>query len=101
MRQLLLTSLLLAGTALHAQSPKYDLVIRGGIVIDGTGAPRYPADIAVRGDRIALISPAGIPAAEAATLIDGSGCAPQTRVSGSGFVPVCSVERARSGGPAC
>jgi N-acyl-D-amino-acid deacylase len=35
--------------------PRYDLVIRGGAVIDGTGADARPADIAVRGDRIVAI----------------------------------------------
>ena len=29
-----------------------DIVIRGGTLIDGTGAPGRPADVAVRGDRI-------------------------------------------------
>jgi N-acyl-D-amino-acid deacylase len=33
----------------------FDLIIRGGTVIDGTRAPRYRADIGVRGDRIASI----------------------------------------------
>jgi N-acyl-D-aspartate/D-glutamate deacylase len=34
-----------------------DLLIRGGHVIDGTGAPGRDADVAVRGDRIAAIEP--------------------------------------------
>jgi N-acyl-D-amino-acid deacylase len=33
----------------------YDLVLRGGTVIDGTGAPRAAADVAVSGGRIAAI----------------------------------------------
>ena len=33
----------------------YDLVIRGGTVVDGTGAQRRQADVAVSGDRIAEI----------------------------------------------
>jgi N-acyl-D-aspartate/D-glutamate deacylase len=32
-----------------------DIVIRGGTVVDGTGAPRRRADIAIAGDRIAAI----------------------------------------------
>lgn len=33
----------------------YDLVIRNGTVVDGTGLPRYRADVAVQGNRIAAI----------------------------------------------
>jgi N-acyl-D-amino-acid deacylase len=33
----------------------YDLVIRGGTVVDGSGLPRYGADVGIRGDRIARI----------------------------------------------
>src|SRR5271163_2590055 len=33
----------------------YDLLIRNGTVVDGTGAPRYRADVAIAGDRIVEI----------------------------------------------
>ena len=33
----------------------YDLVIRNGTVVDGTGLPSYRADVAVSGNRIAAI----------------------------------------------
>jgi N-acyl-D-amino-acid deacylase len=33
----------------------HDLVIRGGSVVDGTGAPARPADIAIDGDRITTV----------------------------------------------
>ena len=33
----------------------YDLVVRNGTVIDGTGAPRRQADVAVKDGRIAEI----------------------------------------------
>src|SRR5512145_1370640 len=38
-----------------ATNEQYDVVIRGGTVYDGTGAPGLAADVALRGDRIAAI----------------------------------------------
>jgi dihydroorotase/N-acyl-D-amino-acid deacylase len=38
-----------------AQSPEYDLVLRNGRIVDGTGAPWFVADLAVRGDAIVAI----------------------------------------------
>ncbi len=38
-----------------APAPEYDLVIRGGTVYDGTGAPGRVADVAITGDRIAAV----------------------------------------------
>ncbi|MGO8872956.1 MAG: N-acyl-D-amino-acid deacylase family protein [Acidimicrobiales bacterium] len=32
-----------------------DLVIRNGLVVDGSGAPAFPADIAVEGDRVTMV----------------------------------------------
>ncbi|WP_448624363.1 N-acyl-D-amino-acid deacylase family protein [Geodermatophilus sp. URMC 64] len=32
--------------------PEHDVVVRGGTVVDGTGAPRRTADVAITGDRI-------------------------------------------------
>lgn len=51
------TLALVAGLAAHAQPPgtAYDIVIRGGTVIDGSGAPRYRADVAVSGGSIARV----------------------------------------------
>ncbi len=37
------------------ESASYDLLIRGGTLIDGSGAPRRVADVGVRGDRIVAI----------------------------------------------
>ena len=34
---------------------EYDLVIRGGTVVDGTNIPRYKADVAVKDGRVAMI----------------------------------------------
>ena len=34
---------------------KYDLIIRGGTIVDGTGAKAFEGDLAVDGDRIAAV----------------------------------------------
>src|ERR1044072_2854644 len=38
-----------------ASAPQYDLLIKNGTVIDGSGRARYAADLAVHGDRIAAL----------------------------------------------
>jgi N-acyl-D-aspartate/D-glutamate deacylase len=35
----------------------HDLVIRNGVIVDGTGRPRYAADVAVDGGRVTAIAP--------------------------------------------
>jgi N-acyl-D-aspartate/D-glutamate deacylase len=40
-------------------SAEFDLVIRGGVVVDGTGAPRVRGDVAIVGDRIAAVGDVG------------------------------------------
>lgn len=42
-----------------ASAPSYDIVIRNGHMIDGTGSPWYAADIAIKGGRIAAIGRLG------------------------------------------
>ncbi len=51
----------------------YDILIKGGMIIDGTGKARYPADIAIRGDRIILISKEAVDPAKALRTIDAQG----------------------------
>lgn len=48
----LLSSSVVAG-ALNAP---IDLLIKGGTVVDGTGRPRYEADVAIAGDKIVAVS---------------------------------------------
>jgi len=61
----LAASLLLAiagcGTAppQPASLERYDLLIRNGLVYDGSGAPPRRVDVAVRGDRVAALLPVG------------------------------------------
>jgi N-acyl-D-amino-acid deacylase len=57
----------------------YDLLIRGATIVDGTRAPRYQADIAVAGGRIAAIG--RLDGEQAALDIDASG-----RVAAPGFI---------------
>ena len=49
----------------------YDIVIRGGTIVDGTGTPRYPSDLAIKGGRIAKIG--GLRHATADKVLDASG----------------------------
>src|SRR5579872_4441395 len=53
MRHVALLLLLLAG----AQPQRYDLVLRDGRIVDGTGSPWYRADVAIVGDTIVAIAP--------------------------------------------
>ena len=71
MRTLLLAAVL--ATASSARAQTYDLLITNGTVIDGTGAARYRADIAITGNRIAVISRTSIPAASARRVINATG----------------------------
>ena len=55
------------------QAPTFDVVIRGGTVYDGTGAPGRIADVAITGDRIATIGELG--SAQARAIVDAKGLA--------------------------
>lgn len=55
-----------------AQTPQYDVLIRNGKVVDGSGNPWIYADVGVIGDRIAFIGKAG-EAVKAKQTIDASG----------------------------
>ena len=54
----LLLALLLVPALVTAQAPAYDLVLKGGRIVDGTSSPWYVADLAITGDTIARIAPA-------------------------------------------
>ena len=71
----------LLAQALAAQQPRYDILVAGGSVIDGTGARRYRADVAITGDRVAAISRRPLSRALARRVIDATG-----RVVTPGFI---------------
>jgi len=60
-------------------SARFDLLIRHGTVVDGTGAPRYVADVGVSGERIARIG--DLAGARGAAEIDAAG-----RIVAPGFI---------------
>jgi N-acyl-D-aspartate/D-glutamate deacylase len=65
-----LFSIIALGTSLLSASPqaqtvaepRFDLILRGGTVVDGLGNPRREADIGIKGDRILAVS--GTPLAD-------------------------------------
>ncbi|HEX5353718.1 MAG TPA: D-aminoacylase [Rhodanobacteraceae bacterium] len=68
---LLVASGLLCFGARAASAPSYDIVIRNGHVIDGSGSPWYSADIAIRNGRIVAIGRLGD--VDATRIIDAHG----------------------------
>ena len=62
-----------AGAPLDAQAPRWSVLIRNGTVIDGTGAARYRADVALIGDRIVEVSRRSLDPRRATRVIDATG----------------------------
>ena len=54
----LIFALLLLPVLVTAQPPAYDLILKGGRIVDGTASPWYAADLAITGDTIVRIAPA-------------------------------------------
>jgi N-acyl-D-amino-acid deacylase len=70
-RLVALLAAVLASDAL-AQQPEFDVLISGGTVIDGTGSQRYRADVALKGDRVALVSRTPIARNRAGRVVDAT-----------------------------
>jgi N-acyl-D-amino-acid deacylase len=68
---LLLGTVLTAGLAAQPSTQRFDLLIRNGRVMDGTGNPWFPADIGIRDGRIVVVGP--LPNATATRVIDAAG----------------------------
>ncbi len=71
MKRLALLALLVPIVAGGAE-PSYDLLIRGGRVIDPKNGVDAPADVAIAGDRIVKVAP-GIAASDAKQVVDARG----------------------------
>src|SRR5580692_4335319 len=78
-----LLSLLVSGVALHAADSSYDVIIRNGIIYDGSGGEPFSGDIAIRGDKIVAIG--NLAGAKGRVEIDARGLA-----VASGFINMLS-----------
>ena len=75
--------------------PRCDMVIRDGLIFDGTGAPRFRADVAVSGDRITAVGDLGLISADREVIATDKAVAP-------GFIDAHTHDdRAVLCGPAC
>jgi N-acyl-D-amino-acid deacylase len=72
---------IIALAALSVQPQSYDLLIKNGHIVDGTGSPWFKADVAIRGDAIAAIEPSID--APAARVIDAAG-----QIVAPGFIDI-------------
>ena len=61
------------GPSAPVSQPQFDVIIRNGMVYDGSGRPPVKADVAIRGDRIAAVG--NLNSASAKTIVDAKGLA--------------------------
>jgi len=81
LRSLVILVPVLAPPGGELQAQEFDLLIRRGTVVDGTGAPGYLADVAISGDRITLIARDSIDPARARHVVEARG-----RIVAPGFI---------------
>ena len=75
--------------------PRCDMIIRDGTIFDGTGSPRFNADVAVIGDRITAVGDLGTFSADREVIATGKAVAP-------GFIDAHTHDdRAVLCGPTC
>ena len=67
----------------QSSAADWDLLLRGGTVLDGSGGPGFRADVAIRGDRIVRVSRSPLDPGRAARVIDAAG-----KVVAPGFVDI-------------
>src|SRR5258708_36875620 len=92
LRAIAAAGLILAlGAALRSQTPTYDVLIRNGRVLDGTGTPAAAVDLAVVGGRIVSVGRIGQPTARRRTDARGLPVTP-------GFIAVRSHSSQRLAG---
>ena len=72
---------LVAGVACQPAPPRFDVLVRGGHVVDGTGSPARRADVGIKADRITAIG--DLAAEQASTVVDATGL-----VVSPGFIDV-------------
>ena len=73
MRRIEIAAAALWVSSVLAAPERFDLVVRGGTVYDGSGGPGRVTDVAVRGDRIAAVG--DLSSAEATRTVDARGMA--------------------------
>ncbi|MEO8680703.1 MAG: D-aminoacylase [Vicinamibacterales bacterium] len=81
LRRAPLAMMLSVAAACQTSEPALDVVIRGGLVVDGLGAPARQADVGIVGDRITAVGDLSL--VKAGQVIDAKG-----RVVSPGFIDV-------------
>ena len=83
-RRILIATTLVALLGCSVQTPveeRYDLILKGGTVVDGLGNAPFRADVGLKGDKIVSISRDGLKPNDANDVLDVSG-----RVISPGFI---------------